>query len=637
MQKNESQETCQMHNFKTSLSEEKCKIMKKNILFFALIMQLPLWAQIKEFKIDTLKLSADKALLSDSKVQKVDFISLKNFNGQNLTEFLFNQSGISFKENGFGSVSSPSFRGTTAQQTAVLWNGININSQFLGQSDFNTFRADDYSNIAIKYGSGGIQQSSGSIGGSVHLNSVFAEKEGQFYVMRASIGSFGTFDVHFKNDFKYGKWASQMIIGRKTSENNYKIPQYNFENLNGNYSNQSYNWNIRYQINNKNQLEFFNQFYTDERFFPIYSETQIRTKYQNKNFRNLLFWKNNWRNLESHFRFSRLEEHYSYFDNIKNDQRSSGGNAVNYDFKMEFFQPIFKGLQLHLLEEFQSVSAKGYNTGISSANRKTWVNALLVKSQITPKFYLETGFRKELIEGQQSPFLYSFALDYKPISNYQIQLKASKNYRLPTFNDLYWQPGGNFNLKAENSQQIEINQNFSFKNWRLNLATYAMNIQDLIKWMPTNQSYWSAINFDKVYSYGLESQLIYHKNWDKNHQLQAQWDQYFTRSQDQKTMLQIAYVPLYKSNLSFNFQYKKWAIWSQTSFQGTTYSTSDQDMERNVGNYFLQNMGINYHFDFQEKYNASFSVNNLFNQVFERASYYPMPLRNYTLSLKIQL
>src|SRR5690606_15465606 len=48
-------------------------------------------------------------------------------NTSTFTDFLLVNSPVYFKENGAGMVSSPSFRGTTAQQTAVLWNGIEIN------------------------------------------------------------------------------------------------------------------------------------------------------------------------------------------------------------------------------------------------------------------------------------------------------------------------------------------------------------------------------------------------------------------------------------------------------------------------------------------------------------------------------
>ena len=65
-------------------------------------------------------------------------------NRSSLTSLLNFNSTIYFKENGLGMVSSPSFRGTTAQQTAVIWNGININSQLNGLTDFNTLNSSNY-------------------------------------------------------------------------------------------------------------------------------------------------------------------------------------------------------------------------------------------------------------------------------------------------------------------------------------------------------------------------------------------------------------------------------------------------------------------------------------------------------------
>ena len=87
-----------------------------------------------------------------------------------LTQLAQQETLIYLRENGPGGVSSPSLRGTTAQQTAVVWNGININSQLNGQTDFNTIATRNYDNISLRTGGGSIPYGSGAIGGSVHLN-----------------------------------------------------------------------------------------------------------------------------------------------------------------------------------------------------------------------------------------------------------------------------------------------------------------------------------------------------------------------------------------------------------------------------------------------------------------------------------
>ena len=115
---------------------------------------------------------ADNTLKKFSNSQRVfvlnDSIIAKN--QLSLTSLLNFNSPIYFKENGLGMVSSPSFRGTTAQQTAVIWNGININSQLNGQTDFNVISTSNYNTIAVRSGGGSVIYGSSAIGGSVHLN-----------------------------------------------------------------------------------------------------------------------------------------------------------------------------------------------------------------------------------------------------------------------------------------------------------------------------------------------------------------------------------------------------------------------------------------------------------------------------------
>jgi len=124
----------------------------------------------------------DSVYLTDSKLKEYstgrDVLTLSDSilrqNRPLLTNTLNFNTPIYFKENGLGMVSSPSFRGTTASQTAVLWNGININSQFNGQLDFNTINTGAYNEISVRGGGGSVVYGTGAIGGSVHLNTTLS-------------------------------------------------------------------------------------------------------------------------------------------------------------------------------------------------------------------------------------------------------------------------------------------------------------------------------------------------------------------------------------------------------------------------------------------------------------------------------
>src|SRR5699024_1443898 len=82
---------------------------------------------------------------------------------------------------------------TNASQTAVIWNGININSIFTGQTDFNIISPLGYDDISIRSGGGGVQYGSGAIGGSVHLNNSVSFDKPSETAVGLQYGSFETF------------------------------------------------------------------------------------------------------------------------------------------------------------------------------------------------------------------------------------------------------------------------------------------------------------------------------------------------------------------------------------------------------------------------------------------------------------
>ncbi|RYZ85542.1 MAG: hypothetical protein EOP06_16085 [Proteobacteria bacterium] len=98
---------------------------KKLLFILFLLLCQPVLAQQDSIALDEVTVSdAQLKRFSDTQhVQQLNDSVLRN-NSRSLTTLLqFNSTGY-FKENGLGSgVASPSFRGTTAQQTAVIWNG----------------------------------------------------------------------------------------------------------------------------------------------------------------------------------------------------------------------------------------------------------------------------------------------------------------------------------------------------------------------------------------------------------------------------------------------------------------------------------------------------------------------------------
>jgi len=101
-------------------------------------------------------------------------------------------------------------------------------------------------------------------------------------------------------------------------------------------------------------------------------------------------------------------------------------------------------------------------------------------------------------------------MTYSLVSNYdfdnqiikQISYSYSSHFRHPTFNDLYWNPGGNASLEPEtgknNSISIAMNPTlFSV----VDFIFFNSKTNNLIQWLPV-QSYWQAKNINNVKRYG---------------------------------------------------------------------------------------------------------------------------------------
>ncbi len=143
-----------------------------------------------------------------------------------LSNLLKFNSPIYFKENGPGMVASAAFRGTTASQTAVVWNGININSQFTGQTDFNTILTSGYDRIVVRSGGGSVLYGSGAIGGSVHLNNDLDFGRGFKNELQLQAGSFSSFFGNYKTEYSSEKTSVQFGLSRYSSDNDFKYLGY---------------------------------------------------------------------------------------------------------------------------------------------------------------------------------------------------------------------------------------------------------------------------------------------------------------------------------------------------------------------------------------------------------------------------
>ncbi|WP_288788740.1 TonB-dependent receptor [uncultured Elizabethkingia sp.] len=553
-------------------------------------------------------------------------------NATNLSEVLRFQSPVYIKENGRGAVSSPSFRGTTAQQTAFVWNGININSSFLGQGDINNTGLLGYDQLDIKPGGGSVVYGSGAIGGSIHLNNTLEFNKGLKGSLYSEAGSYETFNTLLRTSYSNEKFSIKFSGNYTISKNDYEVDEKNYINRNGNYYNTTFNFGLSYKLNYNNKISWQSQLFDSSQHYPVFFETTTPTKYKAQNTRSLIAWEYNKKNINNNLRLAYTEENFQYYANII-EPKSSGGSGKNYIIKNDFNYFLNDKLNINIISEFQQNKGEGYQSGIKDVSRSIFSLAGLIRYFPFKKLSFETGVKKDFIEDISSPLLFSFSGKWNALSFYNIKTSFSKNFRYPSFNDLYWQPGGNINLKPETAIQLDMNHEFKINDFSLVISPFYIKIKDMIRWLPTANGYWAPINTDNVESYGSEVQIDYRKKITENHNINAQLGYSFTKSVNSDTQKQLMYVPLHKFFSNIGYEYKFMKLYIQGMWNGKTYTTSDESNNEALKSYFVLNAGISG--TLLKHYSVGFKINNITNTVYETTLYYPLPMRNYSFFVNI--
>ena len=640
-QQDASQETCLCNKYR-ALGKKSVEIMTLKIRFACLFLLLCQSILAQKDSINNLK----EVLVSDANLKKYSnsqsvlklHDSIIGKNEALLTDLLNFNSTLYFKEYGRGMLSTVSFRGTTSSQTAVIWNGININSQMNGSTDFNTISGSDYNSVSVKAGGGSVIYGSGAIGGTVHLNNDMSFYKRFENNLRLDYGSFNTIGINYKTNISNEKWSAQIGFSKNSSTNDYKyLNRYTWRgeqrwNQNGQYDVITMNANVGYKINAKNSLKLYTQTSNTDRNTSLITETETKSKYVNGFNRNLLEYDGNFGKLTANFKTAYIFENYQYYaDNSKNQY--TYGKTESFISKADLGYTLFKSTQINGIVDYNRT--KGYGSGFGDNTREIGSAALLIKQDFSTDWKNEFGIRKEFTDNYKSPILFNLGSSYLFNKLYNLKLNLSRNFRIPTFNDLYWEQGGNPDLKPESSYQAEIGNVFTFKNISLTQTFYYIKIKDLLQWVPGSNGIWTPQNRDKVNSYGAEILLSWKKQYGKNI-FGANASYAYTASKDEETKKQLFFVPFNKVTGSVSYSRNRISAYYQFLYNGFVYTRADNNPDEIIKDYTLSNIGIDYDFKFLDSFKLGIQVLNIFNENYESLEDRPMPGRNFNMYLTLK-
>ncbi|WP_075344295.1 TonB-dependent receptor plug domain-containing protein [Tenacibaculum agarivorans] len=594
-------------------------------------------------QLNEVVVQANKRLVRNSTALKVTTIndSIIVNNLESFTSLLRYNTSLYLREHGVGGTSSARFRGTSSSNTAVLWNGININSINNGQTGFNSLTVGLYDELNVRSGGGSIEFGSGAIGGTIHLNDIlkFNEEKKFKNQLVGTFGSFATINSLYKLKYQSKTYAANFGISYNGSDNDYPFLNSEFRNANGAYDNYTINFSNAYKFSDALVLEFFTTYYLGDRLLSgeLPNPTAANDKYQDINQRNLLSLQFKKNNLRLTTRLAYLFQKYKYFDDKELDAFNFGSSdRIFADVTIDY---TFPSLQATLSSNTRFESVYGRTDQISERNRQEFSQSLIFNHNLKRSFSYDIKVRKDYNSDFDVPLSYAFGFKLKPISHFFLRANTSRNYRVPTYNDLFWPGQGNLDLVPETSLQGEVGIGYQSKKVNLDIAYFTINTEDNIVWMPggdpNRPGVWTPVNIEETLNQGIEASFNFSHSFLDQFATNFSMNYTYVDATNKNTEKSLPFVPKHIANTNVSVSYKRLSIFYQNLFNGKIYTTESNHEDFVVDNFNVSNIGLRYNFIKTEKQNMSIGgkVNNLFNTDYVIIQNRPMPGINYNLNI----
>ena len=636
---------------------------------------------LKEVNVNGQALKVVRAALP---VQIFSEKEISTLNASNVSDIAKHFAGVTVKDyGGIGGMKTVSLRGLGALHTGVSYDGVMMSDVQSGQIDLGRFSIENISEISLSNGQpNDIFQSASMFASSGVLS--FSTKMPEYDMLHtlagkitAKVGSFGLINpVVFlcKNFTK--KWEVSLNADGLVANGQYKYA----ENINNQGSNlvEKYRINsdvqsIRSELNSTyhiNTLEFIsfkaNQFYSErglpgpDILYSTYSTDRLLDKnyfaqihYENKQsnyFQYQILAKYNGANMK----FTEISPNYPDFPDHK---------RIDSYLQNEYY--LSGTLQFHPLNNLTvSTSMDGwYNDLFSNSNlgfrkdalptRYTGlvnVAAKYVNDRITMGANVLYTLTKETNQtGDAAPdrnkLSPTVSISYKLLENKEVRLRAFyKNiFRLPTFSDLYYHDFGFVNLQPEVTNQFNVGLVYReleipfVSELEMSIDAYYNNVTDKITVM-YGMPYSSIRNIGKVDIKGCDANIKLTVPLNKSSYLNIRANYTFQLAQDrtvgsQNYGEQIPYTPFHSGSGSVSYQHKRLEGGYNVLYSGKRWDGQNNDT--NLLKAYIE------HSLFgkikMKKIMLMGEIINLLDSQYEIVKNYPMPGRNYRITLGVEL
>lgn len=606
-------------------------------------------------KLEQVQISAKKLNSPFARIV-IDTISLKNQSINKLSELLSEHTTIFIKSYGQNNLATASFRGTNASHNQVVWNGVNLNSPMLGQVDLSTIPVFFIDNASVLSGSQSVFKNAGSFGATVELSSNIDNNGNSILSFSQILSSINSRNTFLKTKIRIKKLYLQTRLFYEKAENDYQyadntkpMPYPIMKRENSDYENKGLLQEMSLSPNKKSVLNAALWYQSNYRNIP--QPLSVVLKGQENQTEEVLRTIISYKYFKKHTSFEvKTADNYSDFyyyrslDTTKSRNFSNTfSNSLEINHRLKNFRIVYA-----LQNNYIYINSKNYS---NSKFRNIFSMNLGIERIIAKRIETNLVFRKDWLLHFHVPLIPTLTIQYKPMQKYEfyIDFAVTKNYHIPTMNELYWFPNGNPNLEPEEGMLYDFGFSFSkkyqeFSFYLSNNAFYSL-VNNWIIWYPSeiNSNFWKPYNLRTIENMGLESLLRLNYAYNK-FKVYNNFVYSYTIARNTKNISltddarnkQLIYVPYHNANNTIGMVFNNLSVNFTTKYVGKRFTTLDNS--RYMPDFVYSDCGVSYKIALK-KHNVRllYTINNVFNTDYQVISLQPMPRRYYQFGFTFNL
>ncbi len=621
----------------------------------------------------TVEANCSREVKSTAPLHLLDLKDAGRLGVTDIADALHRMPGVMLRDyGGAGGMKTISVRGFGAQHTGVAYDGVLLSECQSGEIDVSRYSLNNVDKLSLVVGDNddifisARQASTPAVLSIESMSNLPADRKAH---LDASImaGSFGYVSPFLKYTQRWNNRFTLSASGEYTyAENNYPFILKNVtiitkeQRTNSRMNSGHGEINMNWQLNETNRLWTKVYYYDNDRQLP--GQVRYYTSVSGETLRDRnAFAQTHWQSWNAKGNLMmKLSGKFNWAASIYKDALYPGGVKDASYWQREYYGSL---CVLYMPSEHWSLDYSAdyaYNNLNSSLETDTRPYRQSILQSATAKYHnnrltvlgrlLYSLYLNDAQEGASAKNMRrltpSLSASWRMLEDEELYLRLSYKdiFRSPTFNESYFYHYGSTDLNPELTNQLNLGASW-MKEWGRLTTTFMADafinkVKDKIVAVPYNMFVWTNINVGKVESKGLELTLKgnYRMNDKQQFTLSGNWSYQRVENRTNKESEyygnQIAYQPLHTGSCALGWENPWINLSLHSTGMSSRWTNNNHYPGTSVDGYMELSATawktLKWH---RQEATLRLDVMNLLNTQYEIVAHYPMPRRNWKISI----